>query len=980
MRTFIHNTQRFACIGLIAGLLPIAVMAADAAKPEVSTAVRYDESAAMREVLKNLPPAKASTEQDVFVIPNRFPKASGGTGDALLRAAASKAQQNGFTGVAAPMIDRSFLAQDYTSCAGGCLPSDANGDVSPNEYIQWVNTSWAIYDKTTGERRSGPTAGNSFWAGFGGPCQNNNDGDPIVLWDDHAQRWVMAQFVATQPGTECVAISKTADPLGTYYRYQFNFSNFPDYPKLGIWTDESGDQDAYVLLTHEFNGSDFAGASFIALERDKMLQGMAAKMVRFAGLDAYGAEGVHLDGSVKAPAGACPMFVHFDGTASDYLFWDLCLDWSEPQNSSLSSSPKRVPSGQVFAPNDAGVAQPGTTARLDSFGTHVMYRATARAFPRGAPYRIALALNHAVLGAAGQGAIKWAMFDLEPQREMQVLAPTTVFNSNFEEVLPTYAGQMQTLQKRLVQEGAYAPDANSRWLGASAIDASANLGIGFTVAGSSQAPALRTSGRTLTDATGTLRDEQSCTLGTTGSQNSTTGRWGDYASMSVDPADQCTFWYTSQYMPITSAAAWSTRICSFRFAGCGQPDFALVADNGTRQTYCAASAGDPQFNLRIGVLNGFDGTLKLAASSLPAATQAVFSSNPLAAPGNTALTLAGAGNLAAGDYSLRVEAGSGNDVRGIDLQLGVSLAPAIAPTLHTPLNGASEIGLYPTLSWSAVSGALGYTLQIASDAGFTTLVANTSLSGTSWTATTPLAPGRYYWRVTADNHCGPSAASVVQSFTTVTPGQCPTGTAAQVLLDDPVDNGQTAWTIANGSGTNAVGTQPWSRSQPVSGTGITSTAWNIVDNTRSSDRLLISPVIAIPAGIRSAFLSYDTYYSFETDGATSCWDGASIEVKAGSGVFTYLDYRHMHTTPYTGIVADSAPLAGRRVWCHKPATAQHAVIDLGEFAGQTLQIAFRATSDTSGSAAAPNGMFIDNVRILACLANTNMTAGESATK
>src|SRR5690606_14474004 len=214
-----------------------------------------------------------------------------------------------------------------------------NGDVDEQYYIQWVNGSWAVYDKVSGALVSGPTPGNSFWAGFGGKCETTNSGDPLVVYDQVAGRWVMSQFVTSTPFAQCVAVSTSSDPLGTYYQYEVQWPNrFRDYGELGVWTGEAGTQDAYLLTTHEFKrcGTAFFGAALAAMERDKRLVGAPAAMIRYPGYDAYGVQPLNLIGTVKAPANACPSYVHFDETASDYVFWDLCLDWTDPLSSVIT--------------------------------------------------------------------------------------------------------------------------------------------------------------------------------------------------------------------------------------------------------------------------------------------------------------------------------------------------------------------------------------------------------------------------------------------------------------------------------------------------------------------------------------------------------------------------------------------------------------------------------------------------------------------
>ena len=623
-----------ACLGAFG----VATATTPDTRPTVIHASRHDVSAPMRDIVRNMPPSQPmGTEEEPYLIPNILFKPSGNPNAKPYLPSIQRQP----TGVPAPSIDLTFEAISATTSGCGCLPPDTNGDVSDQHYIQWVNTRWAVYDKTDGSVVQGPTNGNSFFVGFGGKCETTNPGDPVALWDPRAQRWVMSQFVTSAPFAQCVAVSTSSDPLGTYNRYEFDWTNFGDYPKMAVWSDETGSQDAYLLTTHEFQGQSFQGAAMIALERDKMLTGDPnAAMIRFGGFDAYGVEPVNLIGTLDAPGNACASYMHFDANTSDYLFWDLCLDWATPANSTISASPTHV-AGAPFVPYYNEVPQQGTANGLDPFGTHIMYRANARAFPPDAPTRISLVANHVVQGDVQQGGINWVHMNLD---DHGANPPT-----------PT------PLDRHIVDEGVYAPDGNTRWMGGISIDGSGNIGVGYSKSSENIHPQIEITGRTLEDAPGTLRDEQNCTDGiANGSQTSSSNRWGDYSSMSVDPVDQCTFYYTNEYYPTTASASWHTRVCSFKFDTCGQPDYALVATTPTRIEMCGATTStDPSYSLRAGVLNGFAGAVTLAANGVPAGATASFSVNPINAPGTSVLTLTGGATLPTGEYAMTVDGTSG---------------------------------------------------------------------------------------------------------------------------------------------------------------------------------------------------------------------------------------------------------------------------------------------------------------------------------
>lgn len=943
-------------------LLVAAATAAAAPAPEVRQSVRHDTSRPLREMLQERPAPAPAPDVIPREVPNLFPKDRRRSVTLpeveVLRALRA---QRAPSGIAAPPITASFDGYSLGN-GGNAIPPDTNGDVSPGTFAQWVNSAWGTIDKVTGARAT-PIAGNAFWSGFGGPCEANNDGDPIALWDDRAQRWVMSQFVANDPGQQCFAISTTSDPMGSYHRYQFDFADFGDYPHIGVWTDGAG-QSAYLLTTHEFNLSpqQFLGAAAIAVERDRMLAGQPAAIVRFGGLDAFGIAAAHLEGQVVAPAGACPVFVHFDFDTAEYLFWDLCLNWAAPASSTFSAAPTRIAPGQPFVPRFTDVPQAGSTSPLDAFGTHIMYRATARAFPAGAPARVAMVVNHTVLGPAEQGAIKWAQFNFNPG---PVAPPgNAIFGSGFEPGETPPVPPPAPLTKSLFDEGTFVPDANTRWLGAIAIDRSGNIGLGYSVSSESISPQLRTTGRALGDAPGQLRDEQTCTPPGTGSQLSTSGRWGDYASMSIDPADECTFWFTSEYYPATATSSWSTRICQFRFDECGVPTFALVADSPRRVEICGTpTPAAPTYALRLGVYDGFNTATSFTVTGLPPAANPGFAPATVTPPGASVLTLAGAPTLASGEYSGVVTATAGSLVRSLPIELGVSATLAGVPAPGTPADGATGTKLRPTLAWAAAAGAVRYRVEVSTSNTFATLVASSTVTTTSWTVDTTLSPStQYFWRVRADNYCGAGAFSAARRFTTGVPGTCPAGTTLATVFSDDFQGGVNGWT------TDGTGGTAWTQQTPPAGTGITTTAWRVPNNAVTSDRGLISPAIAIPAGAAAAFVSFDAHYSFETDAAPGCWDGAAIEARqAAAPTFTYLGPAAVFTNGYNGVILAGAPLAGREVWCRPPANPPaRSIVDLDAYIGQSVQLRFRATTDSNTTAPAPNGMSIDNLRVEVC--------------
>jgi hypothetical protein len=246
------------------------------------------------------------------------------------------------------------------------IPPDTEGDVGPDYYVQWVNTDFAIFDKTTGSIVYGPAAGNTLWLGFGGLCESRNDGDPIVKYDQVAGRWVMTQFAVDETNDQygqCIAVSKTGDPTGQYYRYSYSFSDFNDYPKLAVWPD--GYYISYNMIYSPFS----RGAEICAYDRAAMLTGAAANSQCTLPNTSYiGFLPSDLDGSTNPPAGA-PNYVMALGT-DQLLFWTFHIDWTTPANSVFSGP---TPLTVTAFTNEcaayyrgACIPQTGTTVRLES--------------------------------------------------------------------------------------------------------------------------------------------------------------------------------------------------------------------------------------------------------------------------------------------------------------------------------------------------------------------------------------------------------------------------------------------------------------------------------------------------------------------------------------------------------------------------------------------------------------------------------------
>lgn len=423
--------------------------------------------------------------------------------------------------------------------APDAAPPDTNLSVGATQVVQWVNESFAVFNKSTGALVAGPTPGNALWAGFGGGCETNNDGDPIVKYDQIAGRWVFTQFsVSTTPYLQCLAVSTSSDATGSYNRYAFSFGNtaFPDYPKLGVWP------DAYYMTFNIFGGGNsFSGARLCALDRTAMLSGAAATMQCFQmGSGVGGVLPSDLDGATLPPAGSPNYMLNFGSNALNE--WKFHVDLSHSANTTLTG-PFSI-GVAAFTPACGGtvcIPQPGTQTKLDSLADRLMYRLAYRNIGG----HQSLVVTHSVNVSGGKksqtSGIRW--YELR--------------NPN-----PSAGGAATVFQ-----QGTYAPNGSSRWMGSIAMDKLGNIAVGYSVSSSSVAPSIAVAARVPSDAAGTLEAETTVKAGG-GSQTGNLHRWGDYSAMAVDPGDDCTFFYTNEYEKSSGSFNWSTWITSFKLPGC----------------------------------------------------------------------------------------------------------------------------------------------------------------------------------------------------------------------------------------------------------------------------------------------------------------------------------------------------------------------------------------------------------------------------
>ena len=599
-----------------------------------------------------------------------------------------------------PVVGTSFegLGAGQYGFSVSSAPPDTNGTVGATQYVQWVNSSFAIFNKTNGALIAGPTAGNTLWSGFGGGCQTNNDGDPVVLYDKAAQRWVFSQFsVSTTPYLQCIAVSTTSDATGTYNRYSFQYGNFDDYPKMGVWS------DGYYETFNMFNGNTFVGADACSYNRTAMLAGSAATQVCFQqGSGVGGLLPSDIDGNTAPPAGSPNYMVYF-GTNNLNLY-KFHVDFTTPSNSTFTGP--TVINVAAFNPLCGGgtcVPQSGTSQQLDSLADRLMYRLAYRNFGT----HESLVVNHSVV-AGSSGGVRWY--------EIQNPSGT-----------PTVA-----------QQSTFAPDSSYRWMGSIAMDQSGDMAVGYSVSSSSLNPAIRYAGRIPTDPASTLEAEVNVVSGTGSQTGSSLSRWGDYSAMQVDPVDDCTFWYTTEYIKTNGAFNWNTRIANFKFPSCGgtaTPDFSVAAAPSSL-TITQGTNGTSTITLTS--LNGFNAATTLSASGLPSGVTAAFSTNPVTPPANgtatSTLTLTASATATTGAATVTITGTSGSTVH----------TTSIALTVNAAATPNFTIGAAPASLTVVQGGAGNSTVTITSQAGFnsaTTLTTTGLPTGvTAGFSTNPVTP------------------------------------------------------------------------------------------------------------------------------------------------------------------------------------------------------------------------------------------------
>ncbi|MGC2022854.1 MAG: hypothetical protein WA654_17465 [Candidatus Sulfotelmatobacter sp.] len=491
---------------------------------------------------------------------------------------------------------------------------DSNVAVGTTQVVQFVNESFAVFNKSNGTAEPYPstgsntvTDGNTLWQSLGAPCSSTPNLDEIVQFDKLANVWVLLMPVFANNNL-CIAVSNTSDFNNTswnLYVFPVPLDLTPDYPKLAVWP------DAYYLTYNQGSHGVFEGSAACALDRSAMLTGAEAPAMQcFTNTPtSYGVllPG-DLDGTTAPPSGSPDYFLNFDGNDASLDLWQFHVDWTTPANSwfgtsSTNSSPANIgvaafteACGETVAElnytTGACIPQTGTTQKLDSYGDRLMYRLAYRNF---GTYEALVANQTVTIGtSSSQTGVRW--YELRNQDA----------GAGF----------------GLYQQGTYAPDSSYRWMGSIAMDQVGDIALGYSVSDSTMSPSIRYTGRLATDPLGTMESEidiLSAAHVTPGSQTSTY-RWADYSGMSIDPTDDCTFFYTTEYIP-TTGKTWSTRIASFSFPSCAG-GFTLSSSPSS----LTVNSGDQRMvTVTVTPEGGFNSTVSFSCSGLPTGATCGFS-------------------------------------------------------------------------------------------------------------------------------------------------------------------------------------------------------------------------------------------------------------------------------------------------------------------------------------------------------------------
>jgi hypothetical protein len=830
--------------------------------------------------------------------------------------------------------DRNFDAFPYQ----GVNPPDPVGDVGPNNYITASNGSGSsvirIYDKASPNPAVLATTTMSTLAGGTGACASGM-GDPIVLHDQWADRWLLAEF-ASSGNTLCVYMSQTADPVaGGWYLYQLTTPSFPDYPKFAVWPNAD---NLYTLTTNESSSATYA------LERAAMLAGLPMTTQRFSvtDLSGFGFQALtpaDVDGAT-APAAAAPALIgrHIDNEvhsgfagAGDYLqLWALDVDWATPASSTFTALPLIQTTEfdsslcgltSFYCMAKPGVAQ-GSSSSLDPLREVIMWRMAYRNF--GA-YETLVGNLVTDVDGADRGGVRW--FELR-----------------------NTGGAGWTL----FQEGTYSPDvagdpANvNRWMASAAMDGAGNIAVAYSASAfTSVYPSLRYAGRRAAcDPVGTLPLGENNIIAA--AANNGSNRWGDYHSINVDPSDDCTFWFAGMYGGPTGGQ-WTTRVASFKFPNCGcaipgTPTIGTATATAPNQIQVTWTAGAP-------AATSYKVLRAQGTCAAPTTPYTEIASGVAGSP-YFDNTVSGGVTYA---YKLIAVAADGCEACESSCVEATATGICLLPPSFAGVGSATNAALSTCqldVAWSAgtavCAGPLTYNVYRDVTAGFTPSVANriaTGLTGTTYSDVGPLNPGqRYYYQVRAVD-----TSNGVEDDNTAEANAVPGGPA---VFTEEFETGAAGWTTVTVTGTANLWTLVTTDSHSPTHSEFCADIGSVSSNA------LVSPVVSVAAG---AVLSFWHRYDMENG-----YDGGRLDVSTDGGTsWNQVPAAAFLSGGYNGTISTSwgNPIGGSQAWTNVGGSLGNFVearVDLSAYIGPNVRFRWLEGTDSSVTDV---GWWVDSVSV-----------------
>jgi hypothetical protein len=845
----------------------------------------------------------------------------------------------------APLLTFDGLNSNDNASAYGfrVIPPDTTGDVGPNHYVQAVNLLVRVFDKQ-GAPVTPPFKMSSVFAALNTTCASRNDGDVLVMYDALADRWVLSQFCTfSPPFRQMVAVSQTGDPTGSYFVYEFVMPNFKlnDYPKMGVWT------DAYYMTTDQFLGSDYAGTGAFAFDREKMLAGnpnagfiyfdlASPSTIRLGGMLPS-----DLDGIVPPPPFTPNVFLGYTATEYGEPADTLRLFDFRPnfQNPSASTFTERIGSPLAVAPFDPtsppdrqDIPQPAPGELLDSQSDRLMYRLAYRNFGGFD----SLVVNQTVKVSQPGEFYRAGVRFYELQRSLLVATP----------ISPFVVKNQATIGGTDV----------SRWMGSAAQDNQGNIAVGYNTASLEKKPNLVYSGRAASDAPNTIREEQTLFAGT-GVQTAFGFRWGDYSSMTIDPQDDCTFWYTNEYFSAESQEespfGWKTRIGKFKFPTCTNVQSGVIQGIVTN-----AANGQPIANAVLKTANGYS---RVSANNgnygftvFPGSYSITISANGFRS--QTVTVNVGNGGNVTQNFALQPTAvleNLGLDITTESCARNFAIEPGETVTVNLPLRNT---GALATTNLTATLLSTGGVTNPGAAQNYGTLAVNSfAVRPFTFTASSALNCGSSLTLTFQLNDGAENLGTVTQTFN---------AGAVKVALRE----GFSGTALPNGWTTAASGAQQIWQSVLIEPTQNNYAAFSD-EAIQPGVNELVSPPIAIQSN--QAKLSFNNKYELEsTFLRNQLYDGGVLEIKIGNGEFQDILAAGGTFTSggYDGPLSSCCqnPLAGRHAWSSRSGIGAEPVfitssVNLPAAAqGQNIQLRWRVATDIGNRR---QGQWIDNIEV-----------------